>query len=177
MAKKQLCTCSTPFLYISLPSFCPTTTWNFRKLPAYTFYGGNVVVSHFHRGDRSNCHFLTAATKFHVVPTTEKGLLCFFSLALALFLVHLRWVSLYFLFFSLSLYSKFVDMTINLSLILKTARIQKNFPLSVFVFIDSVVVSASQDEGGRTLSRQNKLTFTFGLHELVCTDGRAYTTS
>ena len=60
-------------------------------------------------------------------------------------------------------------MTINLSLILKTTRIQKNFPLSVFVFIDSVVVSASQDEGGRTLSRQNKLTFTFGLHELVCT--------
>ena len=30
--------------------------------------------------------------------------------------------------------SKFVDMTINLSLILQTTRIQKQFPLSVFVF-------------------------------------------
>ena len=78
-----------------------------------------------------------------------------------------------FLCLSLSLYSKFVDITINLSLILKTTRIQKNFPLSVFV----LVVSASQDVGGRTPSRQNKMTFSFGLHELVCTDGRAYATS
>ena len=82
-----------------------------------------------------------------------------------------------FLCLSISLYSKFVDRTINLSLILKTTRIQKNFPLSVFVFIDSLVLSASQDVGGRTLSRQNKMTFSFGLHELVCTDGRAYATS
>ena len=109
MAKKQLCTCSTPFLYISLPSFCPTTTWNFQKLPGYSFYGENVVVAHFRPGGGSNCHFLTTATKFHIVPTTEEGLLCFFSLALALFLGQLRWVSPYFLFFfclSLSLYSK-----------------------------------------------------------------------
>ena len=45
----------------------------------------------------------------------------FFSLALAPFLVELRWpvdlLSL-FLCLSLSLYPKFVDMTINLSLIL-----------------------------------------------------------
>ena len=33
-------------------------------------------------------------------------------------------------------------MTINLSLILYKTRIQKKFPLSVFVFIDSLVVSA-----------------------------------
>ena len=82
-----------------------------------------------------------------------------------------------FLCLSLSLYSKFVDMTINLSLILKTTRIQKNFPLSVFVFIDSLVVSASQDVGCPSLSRQNKLTFSIGLHELLCTDRRAYATS
>ena len=31
------------FFYISLPLFCMTTTWNFQKLPGYTFYGGNVV--------------------------------------------------------------------------------------------------------------------------------------
>ena len=46
----------------------------------------------------------------------------------------------------------------------KTTRIQKHFPLSVFVFIDSLVVSASQDAGGHKLSRQNNLTFGIGLH-------------
>ena len=45
-------------------------------------------------------------------------------------------------------------------------RIQKHFPLSVFVFIDSFVVSALQDAGGHTLSRQNNLTFDIGLHEV-----------
>ena len=93
-----------------------------------------------------------------------------FSLSLQFsFLVELRWpVALLSLFLSLSLslYSKFVDMTINLSLILKKPRIQKHFPLSVFVVIDSLVVSASQDAGGHTLSRQNKLTFGLGSHVL-----------
>ena len=37
LAKKQLCTCSTLFLYISLP------TGNFQKIPNYTFCEGNVV--------------------------------------------------------------------------------------------------------------------------------------
>ena len=37
--KKQLCTCSTLFLYISLPFFCTTTARKFQK----RFYGGNVV--------------------------------------------------------------------------------------------------------------------------------------
>ena len=92
----------------------------------------------------------------------------FFSLALAPFLVELGWsvalLSL-FLFLPRSLYSKFVDMIINLSLILKKkTRIQKHFPLSIFVFIDSLVVSASQHAGGHTLSRQNNLTFGIGLH-------------
>ena len=97
-------------------------------------------------------HFLTAATKFHVVPPTKKCLLCFFSLALALqalFLVELRWpVALLSLFLclSLSLYSKFVDTTINLSLILyKTTRIQKHFSLSVFVFIKQLLDEVEHD--------------------------------
>ena len=83
--------------------------------------------------------------------SNKKCLLCFFSLALALFVVELRWpVALLSVFscLSLSLNSKFVDMTINLSLILYKTRIQKHFPLSIFVFIDSFVVSASQDESG-----------------------------
>ena len=78
-----------------------------------------------------------------------------------------RWPAAHFLFFSvfsLALYSKFVDMTIYLSLILLTTRIQKKFPLSVFVFIDSFVVSALQDAGGYAVSRQNNLELHFGCH-------------
>ena len=66
-------------------------------------------------------HFLTAATKFSCWAPTENVSFVFFHLAQALFLVELRWpVALLSLFLcpSLSLYSKFVDMTINLSLIL-----------------------------------------------------------
>ena len=40
----------------------------------------------------------------------------------------------------------------------------KHFPLSVF---DPLAVSASQDAGGHTLSRQNNLTFGTSLHEVV----------
>ena len=70
--------------------------------------------------------------------------------------------------------SKFVDMTINLRLILQTKRIQKQFPLSVFVFIDSLVVSALQDSGGYAISRQNNLELHLGCHGIpvVRTDGR-----
>ena len=97
---------------------------------------------------------------FHVVfPTTF-----LFSLSLQLsvapFLVELRCPVANFLFFSafLFLYILYiiVDLTINLSLILQTTRIQKQFPLSVFVFIDTLVISASQDAGGYAISRQNK---------------------
>ena len=60
--------------------------------------------------------------------------------------------------FSLSsqaLYSKFVDMT---------TQIQKQFPLSVFVVIDSLVVSALQDAGGYAISLQNNLELHLGCH-------------
>ena len=55
-----------------------------------------------------------------------------------------------------------MDLTINLSLILKTTRIQKQFPLSVFVFLDSLVVSALQNVGGYVISQ-----FAFGLLYLL----------
>ena len=81
----------------------------------------------------STSHFFTAATKFHVVPPTKNVSFVFFYLALALFLVELRWpVSL------LSLFPKFVDMTINLNSI---QYIQKHFPLSVFIFIRDFKIS------------------------------------
>ena len=140
----------------------------------FTFF---FTVGHFLSGGRQH----PAAPKFYVVTPTKNVSFCFFSLPLAPFLVELRWsVALLSLFlcFSLSLYSKFVDMTINLSLILQRTRIQKHFPLAVFVFIDYLVVSASQDADGHTLSRQNNLAFGIGLHVVgVRTVVRANATS
>ena len=135
ISKKQLCTCSTLFLYISLPLFCTTTTWNFQKLLSYTFYGGNVVrvlVHFFSLPLIFTLHWWPLAflilspplQNFHVVLPTKKCLLCFLSLALDLCRPFSRWASLacrllsLFLCLSLALYSKFVDMTINLRLIL-----------------------------------------------------------
>ena len=65
-------------------------------------------------------------------------------------------------------------MTINLSLYFRQhGQIQKHFPLSVFVFLDSLVVFASQDAGA--LPRQTDyLTFINNYHRLTCsgcTDG------
>ena len=53
-------------------------------------------------------------------------------------------------------------MTINLSLILQTTRILKQFPLSVFVVIDSLVVL--DDLGGYAISRQNNLELSLSWH-------------
>ena len=94
----------------------------------------------------SNSHFLSAATKFSCCSSSEKCLLCFLSRALALCRSFSRWAPLACRLLSLfpclspSLNSKFVDMTINLSLVLKTTRIQKQFPPTVFVFIRSLVL-------------------------------------
>ena len=75
ISKKKLCTCSTLFLYISLPLSCMTTTWNFQKLLNYTFHGENYRTSpcslffftsaHVHLAlvAASISHFLTAANK------------------------------------------------------------------------------------------------------------------
>ena len=93
-----------------------------------------------------------------VVLPTKKCLLCFLSLALDLCRPLSRWASLacrplsLFLCLSLALYSQFVGMTNNLGVILYKTRIQKKIPLSVFVFIDSLVASASQDAGGYAIS-------------------------
>ena len=40
--------------------------------------------------------------------------------------------------------------------------------------IDSIVVSPSQDAGGHTLSRQNKMTFGVGLHEVFMMPSSPY---
>ena len=55
-------------------------------------------------------------------------------------------------------------MTVYISLILKTTRIQKQFLLSVFVFIDSLTASVLRDAGGYVISRQNNLELHLGGH-------------
>ena len=169
------------FLYISLPLFCKSTTWNFQELLSYKFYGGNVVrvlvhfffpaaYFNFALVASSISYFLTAATKVSCCSSKKKCRLCCSSLALDFCRPFSRYASLAcrllspFLCLPLALFSKFVDMTINLSLLLQTTRIQKQFPLSVFVFIDSLGVSAWQDSGGYAISRQNNLELYLGCH-------------
>ena len=90
ISKKQLCMCSTLFLYISLPLlYCTITTWNFQKLLSYMFYGGNVarfLVHFFSLPLIFSLHWwllaflilLPPLQNFHVVLSTKKCLLCFF---------------------------------------------------------------------------------------------------
>ena len=130
ISKKATLHVQHTFLYISLPLFCATTTWNFQKLLSYTFYGGNVIgvlvhffftTTHFHLAwvATSISHFLTAACS-----SNKKCLLCCLSLALDLCHPFSHWVSMacrllsLFLCLSVALYSKFVDMTISLCLML-----------------------------------------------------------
>ena len=128
------------FLYISLPLFCTNTTWNFQKLLSYTFFGGNVVrvlvhlfftAPHFYLAlvAASISHVVTAGSRYKIFMLFFKKknvsfFLALWSLALDLCRPFYRWASLacrrlsLFLCLSLALYFKFVDMTINLTLIL-----------------------------------------------------------
>ena len=134
ISKKTTLHLQNTFFVISLPLFCTTTTRNFQTI---FFYGGNVihVLVHFFFAAAhfllalvaaSFSHFVTAATKFSppalffqqtMTPlffiSCSRSLSPFFSLSL----LACRLLSL-FLCLSLALYSKFVDMTINLSWIL-----------------------------------------------------------
>ena len=139
LISKKATTCNTIFLYISLPLFCTTTTWNFQKLLSYTVFRGNVVrvldhlfftAAHFHHAlvTSSISHVVNAATKFWRCSSNKKKcLLCFFisrcrSLS-PFFSLSFAGLPPTFSFFfpychSLALFSKFVGMIINLSLIL-----------------------------------------------------------
>ena len=123
------------FLYISLPLFCTTTTWNFQKLPGYTFYGGIKCctcsfsfllfsLSLFSPWLPLAFLIFSPLLQNFTLFLQQKNVSFVFSLSLWLFFsgVELAGLSPYFLFFSvfnsLSLYSKFVGIAINLSLIL-----------------------------------------------------------
>ena len=122
--KKQLCSCSTLFLYISLPLFCTTTTWNFQKLLSYTFNSLPPIFTFAF--DWWPLAFLILSPplqNFNVALPTKK-VSPFLSLVPDLSRPFPRWASLayrllsVFLTLSPAVYSKFVDMTINLRLIL-----------------------------------------------------------
>ena len=66
------------YLYISLPLFCTTTTWNFQKLPSYTRFMEEMLYVVQFMVANSTSHFLTAAIKFSCYSSNEIGLLCFF---------------------------------------------------------------------------------------------------
>ena len=150
---------------------------------SYNFNGENVVRVLFHFfslplfftldliGGRQYFSFCHRRYKILMLFFHQKNVPFLFYLSLyisiAFFLIELRWPATYFLFFSVFLLRyirNFVDMTINLSLILQTTRIQKQFPLSVFVYIDSLIVSALQDAGGYTIFLRNNLELIFGCY-------------
>ena len=84
----------------------------------FTFF---FTIAHFHPGGRLHFSFSHRRHKNFMLLLQQKVSPWFFFLALALFLVELSWpVALLSLFLcpSLSLFSKFVDMTINLHVIL-----------------------------------------------------------
>ena len=129
ISKKALCSCSTLFLYISLPLFCTTATWTFQKLPRYKFYEGNVVpFVHFfycrspwwrlafsfsHRRYKIFMLFFQQKMSALFLISRCKSLSLFFSLSFAGLLPTFSFFSL-----SLSLSPKFVGITNNLSLTL-----------------------------------------------------------
>ena len=186
ISKKTILNVQHTFSYISLPFFCTTTTWNFQKLPGYTFFGGKVVLvfvrSFFsrrslHPGGPEHFSFSYRRYKISCCSSNKKCLLCLFLSLQLFFSLSFAGLSPYFLFFSVFLFlyiPNFLGMTINLSLYFRQhGQLQKHFPLSVFVFLDSLVVFASQDAGA--LPRQtDNLTFINNYHRLTCsgcTDG------
>ena len=87
ISKKATLHVQHTFLYISLPLFCTTTTWNFKKLRHV--FGGNVVrvlvylfftAAHFHLAlvTASISHSVTPATKFSCCSSNKKCILLFF---------------------------------------------------------------------------------------------------
>ena len=115
-----------------------------RVLVHYFFFVFHVA--HSYPGGSKHFSFSHPRYKISCFSSNKKYFLCFFSLALALSLVELRWpVALLSVFprLSLSPYSKFVGMTIHLSIIPQTTRTQT---FSFFRFrlsnIDSLVAFA-----------------------------------
>ena len=123
----------TPPKRVTSPTWGPPPPC--KQALSYTFYGGNVVrvpdhcfslplIFTLHWWPLAFLILLPPLQDYHVILPTKKCHLCFLSLALDLCRPFSGWVSLacrllyLFLCLFLALYSKFVDMTINLSSIL-----------------------------------------------------------
>ena len=133
--------------YLMVTRFMQEITYMF----LFTFF---FTAAHFHLGGQQHFSFSYRHYKIFMLFFEQKMYPLFFiscssSLSFSDFSLSFAGLSPTFSF-SLSLYSKFVDMTINQSLMLKTTRIliKKQFALSVFVFIDSLVVFPSLYVGG-----------------------------
>ena len=85
------------------------------------------AVAHFTLVAAGISHFLTASTKFHVVSRTKMSPLFFLSRSSSSSLRSTVALLSLFLFLSLYLFSKFLDMTINLNLIIWTTRDTETF--------------------------------------------------
>ena len=98
-------------------------------------------------------NFLTSTTKFSCCSSNKIYLRFLF---LALFLFELCWPVAYFLFFPVFLFLYIPncghDSLSKLNSLDNTDT--ETISLFVFVLIDSLIVSASQDAGGHTISRQ-----------------------
>ena len=127
ISKKQLCTC---LCYISQSqressrNFLATCFMEEMSLVfLFTFFSLPLIFS-LHWWLLAFLILLLPLQNFHVILSTKKCLLCFLSLAPDLCHPFSRWASLacrllsLFLGLSLAVHSKFVDMTINVSLIL-----------------------------------------------------------
>ena len=138
ISKQQLCTLCTPFctfLCRCLARLRRETTRNFlvtrfmeemSYVLLFTFFS---TATYFHLGGRQHFSFSRHRQKIFM-PFFQQKMSPFFSLALAFCRSFSRRHSLacrpfsLFLCLSLSLFFKFVDMTINLSLILQTTHIE-----------------------------------------------------
>ena len=166
------------FLYISLQLFRTNSTGNFQKRLLWRKFrtcscSRFFTAAHFLLAlvADSISHFVTAVTKFSCCFSNKKMSPSFF-ISSPRSLSSFFWPAAYFLFFSVS-----------------DTRIQKQFPLSVFVFIDSLAAFALQDAGGYAISRHNNLESHLGCNTcwlnyftlvyLWCrmTDGRSGTRS
>ena len=152
-----------------------------KSLVCINLYGGNVVHVPVHFFSQPLIFtlqwwplaflILSPLQNFHVVLPTKKCLLRFFisrSKSLSPFF-SLSFAGLpptfsFSLSFSCSIFQICGHDNIYLSLILQTTLIHKQFSLSVFVFIDSFVVSPLQDANGYAISHQNNLELQLGCH-------------
>ena len=98
---------------------------------------------------------------FHVVLPTKKCLLCCLSLSLDLCCPFSGWASLacrllsLFLCLSLPLFSKFVDVTVNLSLIVQTTRIHGNNSRFPFSTLRSNDADVQRERKKKRFNKQN----------------------